>query len=1023
MTQSRLAENSTSQPGLTHAPSHHMQPIEAVGAVFPDPQAPLTYIGSHLIFDTFLNQAKNSPDATALVFRDKKCSYGTLAKISLGIADALSARNIRSCDRIMIVSDRSSALIFAVLGTSIAGIPFSIVDAAYPKARIGSICEILEPSIVLICGDISDDIDFGSTKSCIKETALRISADPDAAMETFGLYNGGSAVPDLSPNSPAYIVFTSGSTGTPKGVVTGHAPLCHFVSWHADEHGLTRDDRFSLLSGLGHDPILRDIFTPLSIGGSLHIPDQSTILDAPQLANWLFREQISVAHLTPAMGELIVMGTEEKPLTFSNLRYLFWGGDVLTHRTYSRLQKLAPNATQVNFYGTTETPQAMAHYNVTSQSISMHTYPVGRGIDNVQILVMTEAKTLAEVRELGEIWIRTPYLSRGYINDDEGTQSKFIANPFTNAAHDICYRTGDLGRYLPDGNVEFVGRADEQVKIRGFRVDPAEVSAAMATIDGIKQAVVLTAEDTLRAGRLIGYFTRERGSEISSRQVRESLEQMLPPYMVPTSVLCLESFPLLPNGKVDRLRLKSTDLEEALEKSDYIAPANDVERALTKIWQDALGQEKVGVTESFLALGGDSLSAMRALIRMKKHGISTEVARGIFRGRTIRQIAQNELVEDQRELPAEVKENLQLNIVRGILLAVNVANHWWPGFAMRFPLRIPFLEHLLAVIFNIATPGFAFIFGVTLGKIYYPKYLTDPARTRKLLSTGTWMLVTGIVLMVAGAFIADQEPVTLWTLYAGGVGPLQYYAIALVTAPIWFRIISTAKSEYLACIGLIILFYCLFRLSAMFSERQPMGLFYMLFIEKFSYFNMSVGALTGMLAGIYLKRHFDQNLASKSLIAGIASMLAGLLILYLSTGTLHPMYGDGGDMGIWRWTFYIGAVLVLTSGVAFLLLRLTSLSETTRVCLQVISALGQCTLPIFVLHLLILKLKAILETVGVSELSAMVIVLGMFFAICFWLVKHIYQLCYGSTGSYSKPCDPPRSDVASGRPAVGKHTD
>ncbi|MGI6854730.1 amino acid adenylation domain-containing protein [Mesorhizobium sp. 1B3] len=969
--------------------------------LLPDPTTTLTFTGSSLIFDSFLHQANASPNATALVYRNEHCSYGALEQISRGVANALLARHIRSHDRILIVSDRSPALVFAILGAARAGVPFSVVDAAYPKARIASVGDILEPSVVLICGGIPVDAATYLPKSCVEKCAtLRISERPRATLEAFSLSDGQNKSADLDPNRPAYIVFTSGSTGQPKGVVTGHAPLCHFVDWHAHEHHLSRDDRFSLLSGLSHDPIFRDIFTPLSIGASLHIPDQNTISDAPQLTNWFLKEQISVAHLTPAMGEIIIMGAEGKSLRFSALRYLFWGGDVLTQRTYSGLYKIAPDAKQINFYGTTETPQAMAHFEVPSQSSGIRKYPIGHGIADVQVLVMRDTGTLAEVGELGEVWIRTPYLSRGYINDKDETQAKFIINPFTNAARDICYRTGDLGRYLPDGDVEFVGRADDQVKIRGFRVDPAEVSAALASISGIKQAAVSARDDALGTRQLVGYFTRERDSDISSRQVRELLEQVLPSYMVPASIIRLENFPLLPNGKIDRLKL--TNLEEAPEQSDYIAPADDIERTLAKIWQDALGLERVGVTESFLALGGDSLSAMQALIRMRKHGISTEVARGIFQGRTIRQIAQNDLIASQSELSSDAKRNLNLNIVRGVLLALNVANHWMPGFLMRFPLKAPFLEHALAVLFNVATPGFAFVFGVTLGNIYYPKYRTSPGKTIKLLLTGTWMLVAGIVIMVAGAAASDREHLTLWSLYAGGVGPLQYYAIALATAPIWFLIISASRSEYLSCIGLMVLFYFLFKLAEGVNDSDAPEIFNLLLVEKFSYFNMSVGALAGILAGIYLRRHFNENMAAKSLIVGIVSMLAGLLILYTRSGTLQSMYGNGGDMGMWRWTFYIGTVFVLASGVSVLVRRLTELSTSARVCLQAVAAFGQCTLPIFVLHLLVLNLKDVLEASGIPELLAMCVVLGIFFTISVWVVSQVYQLCYGPAGSFSE---------------------
>ncbi|MCP4655124.1 MAG: AMP-binding protein, partial [bacterium] len=235
-------------------------------------------------------------------------------------------------------------------------------------------------------------------------------------------------------------------------------------------------DRFPMLSGLAHDPLLRDLFTPLWLGATLVIPDPEEIGNPGWLPEWMRREAISVAHLTPAMGRLLCSGIAAATPA---LRYLFFGGEPLRRQDLSRVRELAPEAACVNFYGTTETPQAVGYFVVPAAELR-DTVPVGRGIADVQLLVLNPSGGLAGIGEKGEICVRTPHLALGYLDDPELTRERFPANPFAAQAGDRIYRTGDLGRYLPDGNLEFLGRADHQVKIRGFRVELGEIEAILA---------------------------------------------------------------------------------------------------------------------------------------------------------------------------------------------------------------------------------------------------------------------------------------------------------------------------------------------------------------------------------------------------------------------------------------------------------------------------------------------------------------------------------------------------------------
>jgi acyl-CoA synthetase (AMP-forming)/AMP-acid ligase II len=436
-----------------------------------------------------------------------------------------------------------------------------------------------------------------------------------------------------------------------------------------------------MLSGLSHDPLLRDIFTPLSIGATLCIPKQSTLFDPTELLDWLYTNAISVCHLTPALGEIIASGYEIQSPGLPQLRYLFWGGDVLNLKTYKNLLEIAPSAAQVNFYGATETPQAMAYYPI-DPNWGDGQFPIGKGIDNAQLLLITENNTLADVEELGEIWIRSPYLSIGYLNDEEQTLSRFVSNPFTGTEDDLCYRTGDLGKYLLDGNVSFAGRLDHQVKIRGFRVEPGEVAGMIERFPGIARAIVLAKETGRDSKVLVAYISHEANKSVATTELLDNLRQNLPSYMIPSFVVQMEQgFPLLPNGKIDLQALPQPKETDAPITTGYIAPCNEQELELVNIWQEILGVDKIGVNDNFLALGGDSLSALKALVRMKKLGIPNDTARGIFQGKSIREIVGEEGGErsETSNLAAEFKTNLLINILRGILLLLVVTDHWFEG--------------------------------------------------------------------------------------------------------------------------------------------------------------------------------------------------------------------------------------------------------------------------------------------------------------------------------------------------------
>jgi len=460
----------------------------------------------------------------------------------------------------------------------------------------------------------------------------------------------------------AYVAFTSGSTGNPKGILGRHGPLTLFTSWAAEMFGLNESDRFCMLSGLAHDPLHRDIFTPLQLGGTICIPEAEDLEAPDRLTAWMKQQSITVANLTPAMSQLL---SEADPATtgemIESLRYSFLVGDVLTKRDVSRLKRLAPSITCVNLYGATETQRAVGYYIVPDafndavwksgpggppvnhapeeRATIKEVLPLGKGIKDVQLLVLNGSRQLCGVGEAGEIYFRSPHLAKGYLGDETLTDERFILNPFTNADGHRLYRTGDLGRYLPDGNVEHLGRVDRQVKIRGFRIEPGEIEATLAQHPAVRETAVIALQNKSGDTSLVAYVVPLQPARITTTELRQYLSEKLPAYMMPAAFVMMDALPLTPNRKLNRTALPSPDEDLREQAAEYTAPRSEVEEALADIWREVLTVERVGVHDNFFELGGHSLMAVRLFAIMEKTFGRRLPLATLFQAPTVAQLA------------------------------------------------------------------------------------------------------------------------------------------------------------------------------------------------------------------------------------------------------------------------------------------------------------------------------------------------------------------------------------------------
>ncbi|RKP27925.1 hypothetical protein SYNPS1DRAFT_6883, partial [Syncephalis pseudoplumigaleata] len=598
-------------------------------------------------------------------------TYAHIRRAALRVCEHLIRSGVEREDVVVIYAYRGVDLVVAIMGVLMAGATFSVIDPAYPPSRQNIYLTVAQPRAVImlkLAGKIDPEVRAYINKELslhCEIPALQLMDDGTLAGGSLGGEGGadcldGTTGDDHTVMRPVGIdsigtlSFTSGSTGVPKGVRGRHFSLTHFYPWMAQEFGLSEADRFTMLSGIAHDPIQRDIFTPLFLGAELHVPTADDIGTPGRLAQWMASHAVTVTHLTPAMGQLL---SANATVAIPSLRAAFFVGDILTKRDCHRLQHLAQNCHIVNMYGTTETQRAVSYFTIPALSSDSsfltackEVIPAGRGMQDVQLLVInrTSRKTCA-VGEVGEIYVRSSGLSEGYLRLEEVTKEKFLTNwlippqeqpsatdteqddaapapgDFYHGRRDRMYRTGDLGRYRPDGNVECTGRADDQVKIRGFRIELGEIDTHLSQHPRVRENVTLVRRDKNEEQTLVAYFDGQPGGERHYhrliRNIREYLKTKLPSYSVPSLFVPLAKMPLTPNGKIDKPALPFPDTARLTgrrggrHKKQQLSPT---ERVVHDIWARCLNQSDLSVTDNFFDLGGHSILATRMIFEVRK---------------------------------------------------------------------------------------------------------------------------------------------------------------------------------------------------------------------------------------------------------------------------------------------------------------------------------------------------------------------------------------------------------------------
>ena len=563
-----------------------------------------------LIQDLFLEQAARTPERPAVISSTRTLSYADLLFRTRALGHRLRALGVRPNTLVAIVMEKGWEQIVAVLGTLEAGAAYLPIDPSIPPERLSYLLENGEVEIALTQSWLDEKLPWpsGVTRLCVdQDDAFGDGSTPLARVQT--------------PDDVAYVLYTSGSTGKPKGVTIGHRGLVNCIRETNREFAVGPDDRALAVTALHHDMSVYDIFGLLAAGGAIVIPDRDGTRSPDHWVELIDRHRVTVWNSVPAFMDMLLVHASARKLTMADrLRLAFLGGDWIPISAPARIRAHFGDVQVVSVGGPTETTVWNIWYPVKEMRAEWKSIPYGHPIANTCYYVLDENLNDCAAGEPGELCCSGVGLLKGYWRNDEQTRARTAIHPRTG---ERIYRTGDRGRFMPDGEIEFLGRIDRQIKISGQRIELGEIEATLLRQPGVKQAVVDAIEIDGQK-KLAAYIVLEKtvlenvlesvpesGQQLQADRLRTALESFLPVYMIPSSFLMMESLPLNANGKVDRSQLPSPVPARvpAPAEPDNGRPVvkNETEEIITAVWKKALGVEHLGPADNFFDLGGDSI--------------------------------------------------------------------------------------------------------------------------------------------------------------------------------------------------------------------------------------------------------------------------------------------------------------------------------------------------------------------------------------------------------------------------------
>ncbi|MCI0665068.1 MAG: amino acid adenylation domain-containing protein [Acidobacteria bacterium] len=582
--------------------------------------------GIHLYFEA---QAERTPDAVAAVFVGENLTYGELSRRAAKLACYLQKLGVEADVRVGLYFERSLELVIGILGILKAGGAYVPLDPAYPAERLNFMLKDADVPILLLQERL---------KSSLPEydgEVLYLDAD----QSTIRMNEREWKNPTSSPDQLAYVLYTSGSTGRPKGVAMNHCSLTNLIAWQLNVPSFQAGARTLQFAPSSFDVSFQEIFSTWCSGGTLVLVPKDVRQDLYQLLYFLLEESIERVFLPfVALQQLaVVCGLQQRyPKA---LREVITAGEQLqVTEPLIKMFRQLERCSLHNQYGPTESHVVTAFLLNQTATRWSHQPPIGRPIHNTQMRLLDQCQLPTLLGAAGELHIGGSGLARCYLNRPDLTAEKFIPDPSGLEAGARIYKTGDLARYLYDGDLEFLGRADHQVKIRGFRIELGEIETALAQHLGVKESLVIARRDQAGDQRLVAYLVTLPTAVPTVSELRRFLSEKLPEYMVPSSFVVLEQLPLTPTGKVDRRALPAPNLtEQALEKN-FLSPQTWPEEILANVWREVLRVKRVGIHDNFFELGGDSILALQIITRANQAGLQL-VPKQLFQHQTIAELA------------------------------------------------------------------------------------------------------------------------------------------------------------------------------------------------------------------------------------------------------------------------------------------------------------------------------------------------------------------------------------------------
>jgi amino acid adenylation domain-containing protein len=556
---------------------------------------------SQCLHQLFEAQVEKTPDAIAVKFADKHLTYSQLNSRANQLANYLQTCGVQPNVLVAICVERSLEMVVGLLGILKAGGAYVPLDPEYPQGRIAYMLEDCQAKVLLTQKNLVDHLPANSQKLYL-----------DTEWETISQQSDTNPNSNVKPVDLAYVIYTSGSTGKPKGAMNTHRGICNRLLWMQDAYKLTATDRVLQKTPFSFDVSVWEFFWPLLTGARLVMAQPGGQKDATYLINTIAQEEITTLHFVPSMLQIFL--ETENLERCKSLKRVFCSGEALPVELQERFFEWM-GCELHNLYGPTEAAIDVTFWQCQRES-NLKSVPIGRAIANTQLYILDSHLELVPLGAIGELYIGGVGVARGYLNREDLTAERFIFHPFKEG--EKLYKTGDLARYLSDGNIEYIGRIDHQVKIRGFRIELGEIEALLAQHPTIQQTIVTARVDNSENQRLVAYIVPHPEQTPNTDELRHFLKQQLPEYMVPSAFVLLDTLPLTPNGKIDRRALPAPDSTRLDSENTYIAPRNELEFQLTKIWEQILGIQPIGVRDNFFELGGHSILAVKLFWQIEK---------------------------------------------------------------------------------------------------------------------------------------------------------------------------------------------------------------------------------------------------------------------------------------------------------------------------------------------------------------------------------------------------------------------